>query len=170
MMCASAETMTLPEPANPEEKANPKVVGYWRLRGALSLAIGLLSVACVALPASFLPGMWWLGPAIVLLGLCWLGGLLVLSQKRYEQLSFQVDDERLVLQDGVLFRQQQVIPISRMQHVDIEHGPLQRMFGITSLAVFTAGGMAATVRIPGLTPERAAELRQHVLARRDGAS
>ena len=42
------------------------------------------------------------------------------------------------------------------------------LFGITSLAVFTAGGMGATVQLPGLTPARAEALRQHILARRDG--
>jgi membrane protein YdbS with pleckstrin-like domain len=149
------------------EHVEPKVVTYWRIRGALSMTV-LLVALLVTGPLALVFGLWWLALPVVAVGLVWLAVMLALTRRRYERLTFRADDELLVLHSGVVFHQQQVIPISRMQHIDTEQGPLERMLGLTRLAVFTSGGSGATVRIPGLSPERAAELREHLLARRDG--
>jgi len=53
--------------------------------------------------------------------------------------------------------------VSRLQHVDIDQGPLERLFGLASLTVFTAGGRGATFRVNGLTPSRAEAMRDQIL-------
>jgi hypothetical protein len=149
------------------EHVEPRVVSYWRLRATLWMVVLILLLLVVGLLSAVF-GLWWLAPLTVLVGVLWLGVVLALTRRRYERLAFQVDDELLVLRGGVVVHYQQVIPISRMQHIDTEQGPLERLFGLTSLAVFTAGGGAATVRIPGLSPQRAGQLRDDLLAHRDG--
>lgn len=79
---------------------------------------------------------------------------------------YAVDDRLLVARYGILFRAEKTIPISRMQHVDLTRGPIERLFGLATLVVYTAGTEEASFRVPGLSVQRARELRDHVLAAR----
>lgn len=79
---------------------------------------------------------------------------------------YGVDDRLLVARYGILFRAEKTIPISRMQHVDLTRGPVERLFGLATLVVYTAGTEEASFRVPGLSVQRARELRDHVLAAR----
>ena len=67
---------------------------------------------------------------------------------------------------GILFIEEKAIPISRLQHVDLYRGLLERFFGLTTLIVFTAGTEGAHFRLPGLSVNRARELRDIILAAR----
>ena len=67
---------------------------------------------------------------------------------------------------GWLFHTDTVVPLVRVQHLDVTRGPLDKLFGTASLVIHTAGTHNSIVALPGLSPERAAELRdairQHV--------
>jgi len=56
------------------------------------------------------------------------------------------------------------VPYGRMQLVDVTAGPLHRALGITTVQLHTAAA-TSDARIPGLTPDIAADLRDR-LARR----
>ena len=78
--------------------------------------------------------------------------------------SYGMDDELLIARYGILFREEKIIPISRLQHVDLRRGPVERLFSLATLVVFTAGSEAAAFRVPGLTVERARAMRDRILA------
>ena len=50
----------------------------------------------------------------------------------------------------------------RVQHIDTQRNPIERVFGLGRVVVYTAGSRGADVAIPGLTPDRASDL-QHRL-------
>lgn len=52
-------------------------------------------------------------------------------------------------------------PFRRMQHAETNRGPLERMFDLASLSVYTAAGLAVQIR--GLSPDTAETLRDHIL-------
>ena len=54
-------------------------------------------------------------------------------------------------------------PRLRIQHVDIESGPIDRAFGMVKLTLYTAGTNAAVGTIPGLLPQDAEALRETLL-------
>ncbi len=75
---------------------------------------------------------------------------------------FQTCNGELRLRRGVLTRVETLVPFSRVQHIDVERGPLERIFGLASLVLHTAGTRGASVILPGLSPERAEQLRGEV--------
>lgn len=79
---------------------------------------------------------------------------------------YSMDDQLLIARYGILFREEKTIPISRLQHVDLRRGPIERMFSLATLVVFTAGTEGATFRVPGLSVARAQEMRDRILAAR----
>jgi membrane protein YdbS with pleckstrin-like domain len=78
---------------------------------------------------------------------------------RYRAWRYEVREESLFLDRGVLTKVQTVVPYVRVQHVDTQRGPLERALGLSSLVVYTAGSRGADVTIPGLTPEEADDLQ-----------
>jgi len=66
-------------------------------------------------------------------------------------------DEDLYIKHGALFRELIVVPYGRMQYVDVTSGPVERMYGVSTVSLHTASpGTSAT--IPGLPADEAVRL------------
>ena len=84
----------------------------------------------------------------------------------YRRFRYEITDLGLYVARGRLWRRWQVVPHARVQTVDTKRGPLERAFGLVSVAVTTASASGGT-DIPGLDPAIADELVEE-LARRAG--
>ncbi|WP_435065689.1 PH domain-containing protein [Halobaculum sp. EA56] len=96
-----------------------------------------------------------LAAAVVALGL-------VFAVLRYRIWRFEVREDSLYIVRGVLTRVDTSVPYVRVQHVDTRRGPVERALGLASVVVYTAGSRGADITIPGLTPDRAGELREQL--------
>ena len=132
----------------------PAIRGVWVIQSAISAAV-LGVVAAVAFSVVS-PGGAWIGG--VVFGLVFVIGV-VFSLLRYRIWMYQVREDSLYLRRGVLTRVNTVAPYVRIQHVDTRRGPVERVFGLATTVVYTAGSRGADVSIPGLTPERADDLQ-----------
>jgi len=79
---------------------------------------------------------------------------------RYRNWGFEVQDDAVYIEHGVLVRVKKVVPFVRIQHIDSRRGPVERGTDLATLVIYTAGSRGADVSIPGLKPERADELRE----------
>lgn len=68
---------------------------------------------------------------------------------------------------GLFFRKVVSQPITRIQHIELKRGPVERKAGLATLQVFSAGGEMHTFQIPGLPVARAQQLRQFILQHKD---
>ena len=80
----------------------------------------------------------------------------------YRSWSYVVRADSLFLSRGVFTQVRTVVPYVRVQHIDTTRSPLERVLGLSTLVVYTAGSRGADVTIPGLTPERASTLQQRL--------
>jgi len=55
-----------------------------------------------------------------------------------------------------------LIPLTRVQHVTVSQGPLQKQFGLATLKVFTAGGLQAEAALSDIDYELAQSLCQQL--------
>ena len=78
-------------------------------------------------------------------------------------------DGRLRVVRGLLFHSDTVVPFGRVQHIDVDQGPLERAYHIATLTVHTAGSHNASVQLPGLAHADALAMRETIRAaiRRD---
>jgi membrane protein YdbS with pleckstrin-like domain len=77
----------------------------------------------------------------------------------YRRLRYGLTERLLQVVRGWLFHVDTVVPLVRVQHIDVTRGPLEKMFGVATLVVHTAGTHNSVVTLPGLAPERAAQIR-----------
>ncbi len=137
------------------ERLDSRVRVVW-LAGALGVALVGGALAGAADRFTLELGLW-VGP-VVFVALAVLGVGYELA--RYRVWRFAIEDDAVVLERGVLTRVTSVVPFVRVQHVDTQRGPIERLAGLSSVVVYTAGSRGADVTIPGLTPERADAIRE----------
>jgi membrane protein YdbS with pleckstrin-like domain len=58
-----------------------------------------------------------------------------------------------------------MVPLGRIQHVDVTAGPIQRALGIASVSAHTAAG-ESTIILPGLADHTAELVREQLLRER----
>jgi membrane protein YdbS with pleckstrin-like domain len=94
-----------------------------------------------------------------------IASLLVLltMRRRVSAWAYAERDDDLLVRRGVLFRRLSIIPYGRMQFVDVTAGPFERLFGLATVRMHTAAA-ASDARIPGLSAEEAARLRDQLTA------
>ena len=84
---------------------------------------------------------------------------------RYRAWRFELQDDALYLERGVVTEIRTVLPYVRVQHVDTQRNPVERALGLSRVVVYTAGSRGADVAIPGLTADRATALREDLRTR-----
>ncbi|WP_345799508.1 PH domain-containing protein [Halorhabdus sp. SVX81] len=80
----------------------------------------------------------------------------------YRTWEYRVREDALYLQRGVITHVKTVVPFVRVQHIDTSRGPIDRLLGLSSLVVYTAGSRGADVTVPGLTQSDAADLQERL--------
>lgn len=100
-------------------------------------------------------------PGAVLAPVLAIGAFIVvfLPGRRWLRWGYDDSGEQLRVARGWMFRTDTIVPFKRIQHIDVGQGPLERMFGLASLTVHTAGTHNSIVTLPGLTRADAEALR-----------
>lgn len=123
-----------------------------------ALAVAGLSLATIdGLPV---PARIAAGAALVAL----LAALGAFAGSRLRHQRWKLDAEGLRLRQGRLWWRETRVPISRVQHVDLKHGPLERRAGLSTLVVHTAAVHLSGVTVRGI-PLADAEWLRDALAR-----
>jgi membrane protein YdbS with pleckstrin-like domain len=142
------------------EPVEPAYRSALRLRAAifwLPLFIAALVLDRLVLATTPLSG---LVPALA--GALALSAVIVAPDRIYRRLGYAIDGRLLRTVRGWLFHTDTVVPFVRVQHIDVTRGPIDKLFGTASLVVHTAGTHNSVVVLPGLSPERAAEIRDAI--------
>jgi putative membrane protein len=88
---------------------------------------------------------------------------------KWLKLEYRVGAHELRIDSGWLSRTSRAIPFDRVTDVDLEQGPLQRLFGLARIKLETggsAGGKEEEGVLHTISLERAEALREHIRARK----
>ncbi|MDI9238376.1 PH domain-containing protein [Lysobacter sp. LF1] len=102
----------------------------------------------------------WVIPLVTVALAVMLGTWIGLKQYRYTY--WKLDDEGLAIRRGRMWQRETRVPITRVQHLDLKRGPLQRMRGLATLIVHTAGTRHSAVTVPHLDADDAERLRDRL--------
>jgi membrane protein YdbS with pleckstrin-like domain len=94
-----------------------------------------------------------------------LVSVVLLPRRRYRAWGFEEGEDELTVKHGLMIRKRTIVPFGRVQHIDVAQGPIQRMLGLATLVLNTAGTRGAAVRLPGLLHAEAETMRDHIRAK-----
>lgn len=139
-----------------ERSLHALVQVQWSIRVFLgAVVVGLIGTWGIA-ALSFDP-QWGIAltGTLLVLGLVWV----VLYYRRWQ---YQVRTDAIYLERGVVTHVRSLVPYVRIQHVDTKRSFVERVLGLSTLVVYTAGSRGADVTVPGLLPEEARDLQGRV--------
>jgi uncharacterized protein len=151
---------------------DPRVITFDRLVGWITTVV-FAGLSLLGLLIAWLTGGLpdWVWPAA---GPAWSLFVAALAWHSYRwpelswaRTSYVLDAQGLEIRTGVLWRRIISVPRSRVQHIDVSQGPMQRSYGLATLVVFTAGTVHSSVPLAGLAHETALRVRDLLLPRAD---
>ena len=153
--------------ADPENfcRLDDRVVGLWRVERLIAwafLVIPAVVGGIIFLLAKDQGEVWVYSGWCLLIVLC-VWRALIHPARLYRTWGYRLDERVLEIRSGIWFKIVQLLPLNRLQHVDIQRGPLERAFGLSTLLLHTAGTQQATLVIPGLEQAEAIRLRDQLV-------
>ena len=137
-------------------KLDKRVLKLWYIRAAIGAValLGVLGGTLAILLAAKAPGSIMLAVMLgvgipVLLLLCLV---LIMPLLRYNMYAWGYDDKRIIVKQGVIFRQRVVIPVCQIQDLHRTQGPIMLLLGLSGVTISTAG---SNFDISTLTTEEA---------------
>ncbi|HEX5755858.1 MAG TPA: PH domain-containing protein [Arenimonas sp.] len=83
----------------------------------------------------------------------------LLGRRRWRSMAWRLDAQGLRVRRGWIWHKEILVPRSRVQHLDLERGPLERRRRLATLIVHTAGTRLSALRQSGLDDADAMALR-----------
>lgn len=98
-----------------------------------------------------------------------IGGLLAgaaigawFGAREFRHVRWRLDADGLAIQRGRLWQRETRVPATRVQHLDLTRGPLQRRRKLATLVVHTAGTRHSAITVPHLDLADAEGLRERL--------
>lgn len=168
--CVQSEVSeTAPLADGLDHHLDPRVIPLQQVTGAIVMAVvafgSLVGVLVGVLIGGSMPA--WLK---ILLLVLWLVMVILGAWhsyrwpvRAYAHTFYRVDEQGIEIRQGVYWRVVVNVPKSRVQHIDVSQGPIDRRFGLGTIAIYTAGTDYAKVALEGLEHGRALRIREHLL-------
>jgi membrane protein YdbS with pleckstrin-like domain len=144
----------------PANQVHPRAVLWWTLQNAVFWVVLLVALGI----GQFVAGSpLWMVLVLAAVAVVAVADLVVEPRLQYRVHRWEVTDQAVYVQSGILLREWRIAPLSRVQTVDSERGPLQQSLGLATVTVTTASA-SGPLKIKGLGKDEAAELVDRLTA------
>jgi membrane protein YdbS with pleckstrin-like domain len=99
-----------------------------------------------------------LSSIVILFSLNFIITILGFKKKKYA-----LRQRDIIYTKGLIWTVRTTVPFNRIQHAELKQGPIERIYKLNSLKIYTAGGQSSDLVIPGLPEEVALNIKDFVL-------
>ncbi|OIJ14762.1 hypothetical protein BKP37_07215 [Anaerobacillus alkalilacustris] len=144
----------------PNQRISKNALKVWRILGAIETFIYMLLLIGYYFLSTYFQGTDWIKWTLLVIVIS-IGIIKVvfIPTFRWRRWRYEVYEQEIDLQFGIIVVRRVLIPMIRIQHVDTRQGPLLKYFRLASVTVTTA---ATVHQIPALPESQAANLRDRI--------
>lgn len=77
----------------------------------------------------------------------------------YKQWRYIITNDKIEFTEGIYFVRKVIIPIIRIQHIQLNQGPINKFLNLYNISIFTAGGQH---KIPNIDATKAEEISEYL--------
>jgi membrane protein YdbS with pleckstrin-like domain len=141
--------------ASPElTPLDPAFITTSRIATALGLLPFVIGAAVLELAKLLPPGSF-----LVPMFLVYAFVAFTVPARKYRHWGYVMGTDQLRVVRGYMFYSVTILRFGRIQHIDVDQGPIDRRYGLSKLTVHTAGNHNSTVTLPGLAHADALAMR-----------
>nr|WP_028544051.1 PH domain-containing protein [Paenibacillus taiwanensis] len=142
------------------QRLHPHYIQVSRISGCITNMVLIAGSAAYLLIAHQKDWVLWPGwTALCLFVLTLVIYTWIVPVVEYERFKYEVFEEEVEIRSGLIWIRDVLIPMVKVQHVELESGPLMRRYALAEVKIVTA---ASTHRIKGLKLEHAEQLKLQV--------
>jgi len=93
--------------------------------------------------------------------------LFLLYRASFKKRGYAIRTHDVIYKSGIIAESTTIVPLNRIQHIELNEGILSRFFHLGSLQLFTAGGQTGHIHISGVPIEEAKSIRDLLLNKLD---
>jgi len=94
----------------------------------------------------------------IIIGLLLLNTL-IYPKIEYKQWRYMINKDKIEFSEGIYYITTTIVPIVRVQHIKVNQGPINRIYKLADLHIYTAGG---SHKIPNIEVEKAEEISSYL--------
>lgn len=85
----------------------------------------------------------------------------------FKKRGYGIRAKDVIYKNGIIAESTTIVPLNRIQHIELNEGIFSRLFKLGSLQIFTAGGVSGHLKIMGIPIEEAKNIRDLILNKLD---
>lgn len=154
----------MPHIPEPTQRISPKASTVWRINSAIFSGGFLIILGVLIFLSFYLDWFGWIKitlyiiSALTTLNLIYRLTIYPIYMQRTWR--YEIDEDFVQIKYGFINRYHAIIPMSRVEYVNTDQGPLLRKFRLASL---TIGTLTSPHEIPALSLDEAAEIRSKIV-------
>lgn len=148
----------------PQKKISKKAINVWRITDLIQNLVGLIILGGLLFSFYYFDWIDWIGIVLyVLIGIILVFMIYeltihpVLLQKTWR---YDIDENYIQLKHGFINKRSLIIPMSRVEYVNTNQGPILRHY---DLSVLKIGTITSENKIPAIPVEEAQEIRELII-------
>ena len=87
----------------------------------------------------------------------------ILTILGFKRKKYALREHDIIYKTGLIWRSTTILPFNRIQHAEVQQGPVDRLFNLSKLKIYTAGGSGSDLSISGLVPDEANAMKHFIL-------
>ncbi|KAB7663454.1 PH domain-containing protein [Bacillus sp. B1-b2] len=144
----------------PQNRLSKRGIKVWRLTGLVSsIILFLMGGGYITLSIIFDWYKWITVVTVLFLVIYSYLVIILLPKLKWLRWRYEVREDEIEIQQGVVIVKKTLIPMIRVQHVDLKQGPFLRKYELATISVSTA---ATVHEIPVLEMQEATEMRHFI--------
>lgn len=150
----------------PAHRVHPRARLLWQLGGLVEVGLLVAALVVVTRALDLLDLAWWMPALLAAYAVVRVG---VVPEWRYRTHRWEVTEGAAYTQTGWWARERRLAPMSRIQTVDWDQGPVERLLGLANVTITTASA-AGAIGIGGLDQATAEALVAELTAKADAVA
>lgn len=144
----------------PRLRIATSAIKVWKIHALLTTLIPLvISIALLVLGYIFSFSYLFAIILLILTIVEFIVSLYLVPSIRWRRWRYEIFDQEIYIQHGILIVKRTLVPMTRVQHVDTKQGPILKRFNLATLTISTA---ATNHEIPALLEDEAERLRDQI--------
>ncbi|MHA4895630.1 PH domain-containing protein [Pedobacter sp. PWIIR3] len=96
-----------------------------------------------------------------------LGIFFLVFRISFKKRGYAIRTHDVIYKSGVIVESTMIVPLNRVQHIELNEGLFSRIYKLGSLQLFTAGGQTGHIHISGIPIDEAKRIRDLLLKKLD---
>ncbi|MGA9650851.1 MULTISPECIES: PH domain-containing protein [Pedobacter] len=103
--------------------------------------------------------------ALLIIGIYFVMAVLLflLFRASFKKRGYAIRTKDVIYKSGIIAESTTIVPLNRIQHIELNEGLLSRIYKLGSLQIFTAGGQSGHLHIAGIPINEAKSIRDLLL-------